>query len=215
LRTLLLITIVLFVGICSVVGSTPQQVAIKGLGLSSTTGGLTTSTSAAGSSPSGSSAVGASAAGYTPQQVAINGLGLSFKMGQMYALAQQGYNVSGFNAEVDKYNAWVQQNLGNDPNLMMSKMSTVQESGNVMPRYFPVPRTNSVKPIHTIDASFNQTTPRFPPGAVQNGRIFDMPAGAWWTTYGPYLPDYYGGNYYGRNHHGRNFYRDYYGALPG
>jgi hypothetical protein len=167
-------------------------------------------------SMSGSSAAGASATGYTPQQEeVIKGLEIGYKLGQMYALAQQGYNVSGFNAEVDKYNVWVQQNFGNDPNLVMSKMSTIQESGNVMPRYFPVPRINSVKPIHAIDASFNQTTPLFPPGAVQNGQIFDMPAGAWWTTYGPYLPDYYGGSYYGRNYHGRNFYRDYYGALPG
>jgi hypothetical protein len=167
-------------------------------------------------SMSGSSAAGASATGYTSQQEeVIKGLEIGYKLGQMYALAKQGYNVSGFNAEVDKYNAWIQQNLGNDSNLMMPKISSIQESGNVMPRYFPVPRINSIKPIHTIDASFNRTTPLFPPGTVQNGRIFDMPAGAWWTTYGPYLPDYYGGNYYGKHYRGGNLYRDYYGALPG
>ena len=149
MRTLLLITIVLFVGICSVVGSTPQQVAIKGLGLSSTTGGLTTSTSAAGSSPSGSSAVGASAAGYTPcQESSIESLKIGFKMGQMYALAQQGHNISGFNAEVDKYNEWIQQNFGNDQNLMMSKMP--------MPGYGNAPPISG-KPIHAMDASFNTT----------------------------------------------------------
>ena len=143
-----------------------------------------------------------SATGYTPsQEGVIDGLKIGFHLGQMYAQAQQGHNISGFNAEVDKYNAWVQQNFGNDPNLMMPKVSMIQESGNVMPRYIPVPRINSIKPIHTIDASFNQTTPIIPPSAMQNGRIFDMPAGAWWTTYGPYL-SYYPG-------------RDYYGALPG
>jgi len=112
----------------------------------------------------------------------------------MYIQAQQGYNISGFNAEVDNYNAWVQKNFGNNPNLMMAKM---QETGYGMPGYIPVPRITSVKPIHAIDASFNRTTPVYPAYGVYNGRIFDMPAGAWYTTNGPYLPDYYGRDYYG------------------
>jgi hypothetical protein len=132
----------------------------------------------------------------------------------MSVLAKQGQNVSGFNAEVDRYNAWVQRNFGNDPNLMITKMQEtsdgipkmqensgglpkIQGTESVMPSYFPVPRMTSVKPIHKIDASFNRATPTFLPGAVQNGRIFDMPEGAWYTTYGPYLSydldrDYYG-----------------------
>ncbi|MDD1753035.1 MAG: hypothetical protein LUQ38_08100 [Methanotrichaceae archaeon] len=117
LRTLLLITIAFLVGIGSGVGS----------------------------SISGSSAVGASAAGYTPCQMdAIESLKMGFEMGKMYALAQQGQNISDFNAEVDRYNAWAQQNFGNDSNLLMPKMQDTgygmpmtQETGDVMPGYFP------------------------------------------------------------------------------
>jgi hypothetical protein len=122
LRTLLLITITLFVGIGSVVGS----------------------------SISGSSVAGASAARYTPcQEASIESLKIGFHLGQMYALAQQGHNISGFNAEVDRYNAWVQKNFGNDQNLTISKMPKLSYS-NVPPIIN--------KPIHAMDASFNRTT---------------------------------------------------------
>jgi hypothetical protein len=38
--------------------------------------------------------------------------------------SRSGQNISGFNAEVDRYNAWVQQNFGDDANLLMSKIVT-------------------------------------------------------------------------------------------
>ena len=95
------------------------------------------------------SMVGSSAAGHTPcQEGSIESLKIGFKMGQMYALAQQGHNISGFNAEVDKYNEWIQQNFGNDQNLMMSKMP--------MPGYGNAPPISG-KPIHAMDANFNTT----------------------------------------------------------
>jgi hypothetical protein len=66
----------------------------------------------------------AAAAGYNDwQQGAIQGLKIGFHMGEMYTQASQGVNITGFNAEVDKYNKWVQQNFGNDQALMMPKMS--------------------------------------------------------------------------------------------
>ena len=66
---------------------------------------------------------GTSAAGYTQcQQEVIKGIGIGFFMGKMATLAIQGYNVTGFNAEVDRFNAWIQQNFGNDTKLMMPKM---------------------------------------------------------------------------------------------
>jgi hypothetical protein len=69
---------------------------------------------------------------YTPwQEAAMEGLKIGFRMGQMYNMAQQGYNINSFNAEVDNYNAWVRQNFGSDPNLIMQKM---QEG---MPGYVP------------------------------------------------------------------------------
>jgi hypothetical protein len=78
----------------------------------------------------------------------MEGFEIGYHMGQMYSMAQQGYNISGFNAEVDKYNAWVKQNFGNNQNLMMPKM---QERGYGMPGYI------SQKPMHKVDASFNRT----------------------------------------------------------
>jgi len=36
------------------------------------------------------------------QEGTIEGLRIGFHLGQMYASAQQGYNISGYNAEVDK-----------------------------------------------------------------------------------------------------------------
>lgn len=63
------------------------------------------------------------AAGCTDwQQGAAEGLKMGFKMGQGYANALYGVNVTGFNSQVDIYNAWVRSNFGEDPNLLMSKM---------------------------------------------------------------------------------------------
>jgi hypothetical protein len=122
-----------------------------------------------------SSSVGSfSGTGHTPwQQGVIEGLRIGFHMGQMHALADQGQNISGFNAEVDRYNAWVQKNLGNDPNLMMPKM---QETG-----YSNVPSMR-LKPIHKIDESFNQSRRILGDTVAWNeGRIMDMPASAYYT----------------------------------
>ncbi|MDD1752077.1 MAG: hypothetical protein LUQ38_03175, partial [Methanotrichaceae archaeon] len=67
--------------------------------------------SGAGVSPSGTGSASSAGTGNTPwQEGAIEGLKIGFHMGQMYALANQGQNISGFNAEVDNYNAWVQKN---------------------------------------------------------------------------------------------------------
>ncbi|MGB7545320.1 MAG: hypothetical protein WBL92_06940 [Methanothrix sp.] len=67
-------------------------------------------------------ALGAGAEYNDWQQGAADGLRYGFKMGQAYQNALNGVNVTGFNAEVDRYNAWIQQNFGDDPYLMMSKM---------------------------------------------------------------------------------------------
>jgi len=116
----------------------------------------------------------ATAAGYTPwQEGAIEGLKIGFHIGQMYTLAQQGYNISGFNTEVDNYNAWVQKNFGNDQNLMMPKMP--------MPGYSKVPSISS-KPIHAIDESFNQSRKILGDAVAWNeGKMMDMPASAYYT----------------------------------
>lgn len=66
----------------------------------------------------------AMAQGYTEwQQGALEGLKYGFKMGQAFANANNGINITGFNAEVDIYNAWVRQNFGENPNLLMTKIN--------------------------------------------------------------------------------------------
>jgi hypothetical protein len=62
------------------------------------------------------------AVGYTDwQQGAAESLKIGFKMGQAYEQAQKGINVSGFNAQVDVYNAWVREHFGEDPMMLMQK----------------------------------------------------------------------------------------------
>ena len=64
------------------------------------------------------------AVGYTDwQQGAAESLKIGFKMGQAYEQAQKGINVSGFNAQVDVYNAWVREHFGEDPMLLMQKLN--------------------------------------------------------------------------------------------
>ncbi len=64
------------------------------------------------------------AAEYTDwQNGAIEGLNKGFMMGQAYQLALDGKNIDDFNAKVDEYNAWVRANFGEDPNMLMPKMT--------------------------------------------------------------------------------------------
>jgi hypothetical protein len=131
---------------------------VSGAGLSSSGTGTASSESRLSSgtglaSPGTESSLGIaspSGMGYNPcQKEAIEGLRSGLHMGQMYALAKQGHDISDFNTEVDRYNAWVQQNFGDAPNLMMPKM---QEG---MPGYVPIIRRTATKPTHAIDASVN------------------------------------------------------------
>ncbi len=46
---------------------------------------------------------------------------MGFKMGQAYA--NSGTDVTGFNAQVDIYNAWVREHFGEDPMLLMQKLN--------------------------------------------------------------------------------------------
>ena len=64
------------------------------------------------------------AQGYSDwQQGAAEGLKVGFKMGQAFEQAQNGINVTGFNAQVDVYNAWVREHFGEDPMLLMQKLN--------------------------------------------------------------------------------------------
>lgn len=57
------------------------------------------------------------------QNGAIDGFKKGFEMGQAYQLALEGKDISGFNAKVDEYNTWVRANFGEDPQMLMQKMT--------------------------------------------------------------------------------------------
>ena len=64
------------------------------------------------------------AVGYTDwQQGASEALKIGFKMGQAYEQSLKGINVSGYNAQVDSYNAWVREHFGEDPMMLMPKQN--------------------------------------------------------------------------------------------
>lgn len=66
----------------------------------------------------------AMAADYTDQQQAImEGLRLSYQLGEAHQKYMQGGDATAFNALIDPWNAWVQANFGQDPNLLMQKMT--------------------------------------------------------------------------------------------
>jgi hypothetical protein len=118
-KWLLPISLLFILGLASGVGlsSSGTGMVSSGSGMISSGSGMVSSGAGMSSSRTGSaSSVGLpSGTGNTPwQEGAIEGLKIGFHMGQMYTLAQQGQNISGFNAEVDKYSAWVQKNFGNN-----------------------------------------------------------------------------------------------------
>lgn len=87
------------------------------------------------------------------QQGAAQGLIYGFKMGQAYQNALNGINISGFNAEVDIYNAWVRANFGEDPYLMMSKMSTTTGGIDLTKPVLIANNTTGGGMVHAIDGS--------------------------------------------------------------
>jgi hypothetical protein len=97
------------------------------------------------------------AAAYTPeQQATVDGLRLSFQLGQAYDKAIQGQDVPAFNALVDKWNAWVIKNFGNDTTLLVAKMT---EPINLQKPYIAAGNNTTSKSIaHEIDSKAQYTT---------------------------------------------------------
>ncbi len=80
------------------------------------------------------------ASAYTPeQQTILDGMNISFRLGIAYDKAMQGQNVAEYNALVDKYNAWIQQNFGEDTSLLKPKLNESAAAGTA-----PVVGTSAV-----------------------------------------------------------------------
>ena len=97
------------------------------------------------------------AAEYTDwQNGAIDGFKKGFEMGQAYQLALDGKNIDGFNAKVDEYNAWVRANFGEDPNMLMPKMTAPVDLSK--PVLITNTTTSSKGIVHEIDGSSGNKT---------------------------------------------------------
>jgi hypothetical protein len=101
----------------------------------------------------------AMAAGYTDwQQGAADGLKIGFKMGQAYEQAQSGINVTGFNAQVDLYNAWVRERFGEDPMLLMQKLNAPVDLSKPV---LVANNTTGNSIVHAIDGMNKATGPSY------------------------------------------------------
>lgn len=100
----------------------------------------------------------AMAAEYTDvQKSAIEGLNWGFKMGQAYQLAMEGKDIDGFNAKVDEYNAWVRGFFGEDPDLLMEKMTDENAPINLQKPVLVTNDTSGKGIIHEIDGEAKST----------------------------------------------------------
>jgi hypothetical protein len=91
------------------------------------------------------------AADYTDQQQAtIDGLRLSYQIGQAYEKYLLGGDATTFNALVDKWNAWVQTNFGQDANLLMQKVTGPVD---LTKPYLLANNTTQGGMVHAIDGS--------------------------------------------------------------
>ncbi len=123
------------------------------------------------------------AQGYTDwQQGAAEGLKYGFRMGQAYQEAQSGINVTGFNAQVDIYNAWVREHFGEDLNLLMKKLDAPLDLTK------PVLIANNTTQggiVHAIDgstapgASYTTNDMNLLPASVTNSSTFKKDGGQW------------------------------------
>lgn len=91
------------------------------------------------------------AADYTDQQKAImQGLRLSYQLGEAHQKYMTGGDVSTFNAIIDQWNSWVQTNFGQDPNLLMQK---VTGPADLSKPYLLANNTTQGGIVHSIDGS--------------------------------------------------------------
>ncbi len=94
------------------------------------------------------------ASAFTPEQnTTLEGMGLAFQLGMAYQEAKEGQNVTGFNALVDQYNAWMMIHFGNETTLLMQKMDNA--SANLESPYAIGKQVTEDTMVYASDASGN------------------------------------------------------------
>ena len=116
------------------------------------------------------------------QKGVLDGLSMGWKMAQKYDLAVSG-SPAEFNGAVPQYNAWIKEIFGENESLMLMPMPLSAASGKQTGSYF---KSQTITPVHSMDASWNQTEVSLLPEPDEYGLINGIPADAYYT-FGPAL----------------------------
>jgi hypothetical protein len=123
------------------------------------------------------SLIGSSLALSDYQRGALDGLKWGWNMSHRYDLANAG-DIIPYNQAVSEYNAWIRAIFGMNESLMLQTFAASAE-----PQPYSI--TKTYNPIHSIDASWNQSKSLLPdPDA--NGMVNGIPAEIYYS-FGPAL----------------------------
>lgn len=114
------------------------------------------------------------------QRGVLDGLKRGWNMSHLYDLANAG-DIAPYNQAVEEYNAWIFAIFGMNESLMLQTFAAPAKS---QPYYI----TRSYNPIHSIDASWNQSKSLLPePDAY--GMVNGIPAEVYYS-FGPALQNF-------------------------
>lgn len=121
------------------------------------------------------------------QNGVLDGLSIGWEMAQKYDQALQG-NTTDFNGAVPQFNAWIEEIFGTNESLMLSPISATPagQTGNQKDSYF---MSKTLTPVHSMDASWNQTEFSLLPEPDAYGLIDGVAADAYYS-FGPALADF-------------------------
>lgn len=114
------------------------------------------------------------------QRGVLDGLNWGWDMSHLYDQAKTG-DVVAYNQAVAKYNAWIRSIFGMNESLMLQTIAPSAKSQ-------PFRISNTYNPIHSIDASWNQSKSLLPePDAY--GMVNGIPAETYYS-FGPALANF-------------------------
>lgn len=121
------------------------------------------------------------------QRGVLDGLGVGWEMAKKHDQALQG-RPEEFNLAVPIYNAWIENIFGRNESLMLLPVSsaTAGQAARQKDSYFI---SKTFTPIHSLDASWNQTEISLLPEPDAYGLIDGVPAHAYYS-FGPALADF-------------------------
>ncbi len=115
------------------------------------------------------------------QKGILEGLNQGWDMAQRYDQAKAG-DTAGYNQAVTEYNSWIESIFGKNESLMLKPIT----SPLAVSQYSA---SRTFTPVHSIDASWNQTGLSLMPEPDSSGRINGIPAEMYYSL-GPALVDF-------------------------